>query len=78
MIKENTTEEYTVTWTIQLDAKAKSPREAALRALKIQRDKESEAVCFKVTDSQGREHEIDFLNEIDCLDSELESLQTSI
>lgn len=78
MIKENTTEEYTVTWTIQLDAKAKSPREAALRALQIQRDKESEAVSFKVIDSQGHEHEIDFLDEIDCLDSELKNLQPSI
>jgi hypothetical protein len=38
--------EYKVTWTIDLDAK--SPRDAARKALEIQRDPDSTATCFEV------------------------------
>ena len=38
--------EFTVTWTIDLDAK--SPRDAAKKALEIQRDPDSIATCFEV------------------------------
>ncbi len=37
---------YLVTWEIEIDAE--SPRQAAARALKIQRDPESTALEFKV------------------------------
>ena len=39
---------YRVTWTIDIDAD--TPREAAQRALDIQRDPDSCATCFEVTD----------------------------
>ena len=40
--------EYRVTW--EIDIIANSPREAAEEALKIQRDCDSEAICFDVND----------------------------
>ena len=49
--------EYTVTWTIVLDAD--SAEEAAKIALEIHRDKESIATIFEVADEQGRVTVID-------------------
>lgn len=43
-------EEYRVTWTIELSAS--SPRAAAKKALKIQRDKHSLATVFVVDGEQ--------------------------
>jgi hypothetical protein len=43
---------YLVTWTI--DIEADSPREAAVAALRIQRDPESIATVFKVQESRER------------------------
>lgn len=45
------TREYTVTWTIQVDAD--SPEQAARIAGDIQRDPESTATIFHVTDETG-------------------------
>ena len=44
--------EYEVTWTITIDAE--SPREAAEKALEIQRDKRSCATVFDVESSTDR------------------------
>lgn len=50
---------YTVSWTIEVDAE--SPRAAAEHALHIQRDPDSIATQFDVTDDEsGREVSIDF------------------
>lgn len=43
---------YLVHWTI--DIEATSPREAALKALKIQRDPDSLATCFEVSRYPGK------------------------
>ena len=49
--------EYHVTWEIDLDAA--SPQEAAEHALAIQRDPDSAATVFDVTDSTGTTDRID-------------------
>lgn len=49
--------EHRVTWTIDLDAK--SPEEAARKALEIQRDPESIATCFVITDDHGKHIDVD-------------------
>jgi len=49
--------EYRVTWTIDLDAE--SSEEAAQEALEIQRDPESLATHFTVTDEDGRTKEVE-------------------
>ena len=49
--------EYRVTWTIDLDAD--TPEEAARKALEIQRDPESIATCFIVTDAHGNRCDVD-------------------
>ena len=55
--------EYTVTWTIELDAE--SPADAARQALAIQRDPESIATFFTVRNNEGgTSHDVD-LWEID-------------
>lgn len=59
---------YTVTWVINIDAE--TSREAAKKALEIQRDQDSIATCFHVSDDQGG----------DCyeFDLEIEQLQSEI
>lgn len=47
-----TNKEYTVTWTIQVQAS--SPRQAAWEALAIQRDVFSDASCFDVKERSSR------------------------
>lgn len=49
--------EYHVTWEIELNAD--SPREAAVKALAIQRDSDSIATVFDVTDKVGTTEQID-------------------
>jgi len=49
--------EYRVTWIIDLDAE--SFEEAAQEALEIQRDPDSLATHFTVTDEDGRTKEVD-------------------
>jgi hypothetical protein len=49
--------EYRVTWEIELDAD--SPREAAAKALAIQRDPDSVATVFDVIDETGNRERID-------------------
>jgi hypothetical protein len=48
---------YRVRWDINIDAE--TPREAAERALEIQRDPESIALVFGVRDPRGQEQTID-------------------
>lgn len=43
--------EYLVAWRIDLDVD--SPQEAALNALAVQRDSQSSATVFDVTDERG-------------------------
>jgi len=49
---------YRVIWTIDIDD-ADSPLEAAEEALRIQRDPDSIATIFEVTDSNGHLSKID-------------------
>jgi spore germination protein YaaH len=49
--------EYTVSWTIELDAD--TPEDAARQALEIHRDPDSWATHFVVVDTTGRTHEVD-------------------
>lgn len=49
--------EYRVEWCIEVDAE--NPREAAQRALEIQRDPDSMAVVFDVLDEEGDLHHVD-------------------
>ncbi|MDD4987000.1 MAG: hypothetical protein PHQ43_14745 [Dehalococcoidales bacterium] len=49
--------EYSIKW--EIDLSAESPQEAAAEALGIQRDKNSTATIFSVTDSNGKETYID-------------------
>lgn len=49
--------EYRVRW--EIDIEAESPREAAERALEIQRDAEGVATCFTVFDPHGVHADID-------------------
>ncbi|WP_280491578.1 hypothetical protein [Nocardia asiatica] len=51
--------EYTVVWSIELSAN--SPAAAAAAAQKMQRDQESTATVFEVTDARGSRHDIDLL-----------------
>jgi hypothetical protein len=44
--------EYTVSWEIQLTAN--TPREAAERALEIQRDSTSQATVFRIVDPENQ------------------------
>lgn len=53
--------EYTVVWTIQVDAE--DPRDAAEQAQRIQLDEESIATVFYVTDEDGEETTIDLQEE---------------
>jgi hypothetical protein len=56
--------EYKVKW--EIDIEASSPEEAAWEALKIQRDKQSEAIAFDVrSQSTGEETFVDLLGEED-------------
>jgi hypothetical protein len=55
---------YTVQWLIELDAD--SPREAAIKALEIQRDPNSTATHFTVIDEEGDLIEIDDTEYEDC------------
>ena len=48
---------YRVMWEIDVDAG--SPREAAIKALEIQRDPESTAVVFKVQQKPGGWEQVD-------------------
>ncbi len=48
---------YRVVWEIDLDAE--SFEDAANQALEIQRDPESIATCFIVTDEQGHRQDVD-------------------
>jgi len=57
--------EYKVTWTIELDAE--SPEDAAKKTLKIQRDNESLATHFVVQDKDGKEQEVDLLQDNEVL-----------
>jgi len=50
-------ETYRVEWEIEIDAE--SPEEAAAEALRIQRDVNSMATCFKVWDELGNLTELD-------------------
>jgi len=50
-------QEFHVTW--EIDITADSPQEAAKRALTIQRDPESSATVFDVTDEAGVTERID-------------------
>ncbi len=52
---------YFVTW--EIDIEAENPREAAEKALEIQRDPESTATCFQVFDEDGEETHIDLMEE---------------
>ena len=49
--------EYRVRWEIDIDAE--NPREAAIRALKVQRDASSGATYFEVTDQEGTVKAVD-------------------
>lgn len=51
---------YTVTWTINVEAA--TPEEAAKEALSIQRDPESIAVFYEVTEPSGLKHDVDLLD----------------
>lgn len=50
------TRTYRVVWEIDIDAK--SPKDAAKEALRIQRDK-TDATCFSVYNSKGRRTDVD-------------------
>ena len=50
---------YRVSWEIDIDAD--TPREAAQKALDIQRDKESIATVFDVTGESGSQSRVDLL-----------------
>ncbi len=52
---------YCISWTIDLEAE--TPEEAAEKALKIQRDPESIATVFEVTDDTGTTGAIDLEEE---------------
>ncbi len=56
--------EYHVIWEIDLDAE--TPKEAAERALEIQRNPDSMAVVFSVCDDDGN------LTQVDLMDDEEE------
>src|SRR5512137_382610 len=63
--------EYTVQWLIELSAD--SPREAACKALEIQRDPESTATHFTVIDGASAMTEIDDAEAEDtCIDCDAE------
>lgn len=49
---------WLVTWKIDIE-EAETPRDAAREALKIQRDPQSTATVFEVTDESGIETQID-------------------
>jgi hypothetical protein len=49
--------EYRVTW--EIDIEAATPEEAARKALTIQRDANSRATVFNVTDEDGEMEDID-------------------
>ena len=53
--------EYKVFW--EIDVEADSPKEAAQKALEIQRDPESQALVFNVNNDSGKVGEIDLLKE---------------
>ena len=48
---------FCVTWTIDIDAE--TPEEAAREALKVQRDPQSTATFFDVSDNDGHDFGID-------------------
>jgi hypothetical protein len=48
---------YTVIWEIDIDAK--TPKEAARKALTIQRDSNSTATVFSVSNQKGTIHTVD-------------------
>jgi hypothetical protein len=50
-------EHYLVTWDIDIDAD--SPKEAAEKALVIQRDPESVATVFRIEDDDRNSHTVD-------------------
>jgi len=52
---------YRVVWEIDIDAE--SFEEAARKALDIQRDPESIATCFVVTDDHGNRRDVDLSEE---------------
>ena len=56
---------YTVTWTIELDAE--SAHAASVEALKVQRDPDSMATVFEVTDKNGEVETIDLIDEANPL-----------
>lgn len=49
--------QYVVTW--EIDIEAKSPKEAAIEALRIQRKANSWATVFEVTDEKGNKTKVD-------------------
>ena len=53
--------QYRVVWEIDLDAE--SFEDAAQQALNIQRDSESIATCFIVTDEQGHRQDVDLADD---------------
>jgi len=53
--------QYKVVWEIDLDAE--SFEDAARQALEIQRDSESIATCFIVTDEQGHRQDVDLVED---------------
>jgi hypothetical protein len=59
----NADREYTVGWSIELSAG--SPEAAAASALKIQRNPNSIATVFEVTDGHGSRRDIDLLAGVD-------------
>jgi hypothetical protein len=68
--------EYHVSW--EIDLSADSPREAAAKALAIQRDAESIATVFDVTDEAGATERIDLEDPDDaCIDSDAITLTQS-
>ena len=48
---------YRVTWEIDIDAE--SFEDAARKALEIQRDSDSIATCFVITDEHGNRRDVD-------------------
>lgn len=59
--------QYLVTW--EIDITAESPKEAALQAMEIQRDLDSEAIHFQVkTQSTGKVTDV-YLDEIEIDDA---------
>lgn len=61
MEKESRMPDYLVTWEININAE--SPEAAAAKALEIQRDPNSIATVFDVTDEDGRTARIDLESE---------------